>query len=330
MRAHGERLRPADVVAAPESGVLAAVGINKLDRFDTLGDQSGDCDVVLRRLRGDRGLDFVITFQRRTGGGRRDVARGLGAEDVMLVAYEHARLGHRGFEMVGAVLQFAPERDVGIEPVLGEVLGRHAKRIGLHLHAMLPTRERLAHDRVNLGNLDVGHRETAGRRADAMHHDVAAAAPVGPVVGVGKADIERKVIVGIRVHLLAGDRVEPLGHLTIALAHFRAELTRPAAHREGLQQCIASVRLLLPDFEFGFLLIGANQHRSGGGRPQRVHLGESVLRNRRQRSSRSDSIVELIVAASQQRRRAYRQTYANNPRAPIGQHLEPFQAPSAG
>ena len=82
-------------------------------------------------------------------------------------------------------MRFFPEIDVGIEPELRHVLGRHAKGVGLKLNRALTAGERIAGDRINVRHLLVGHGETTGGRADAVHHDIAAGPPVCPVIGIG-------------------------------------------------------------------------------------------------------------------------------------------------
>ena len=119
---------------AGEGGVLAAVLVDDLDRLDALGDQRRHRRVVARLLLGDRRLDLIVALQvGRAGGAGVDVVVGMRAEDVVLAAHQHFRLGLRHLEMIGAVLDLFPERDVGVEPVLGEVLGGHPERERLHL-----------------------------------------------------------------------------------------------------------------------------------------------------------------------------------------------------
>ena len=142
----------------------------------------------------------------------------------MLAAHENRRLGLRHLEVVGADLDLFPEVDVRIEPVLRHILRRHAKRIGLQLDFGLPAMERFTRDRVDVVDLLVSHREAAGRRADAVHHYRAAGAPQRAVIGVGIADVEREIIVGVRVHLPGRDCVEAFGHLHVALPLLRTKL----------------------------------------------------------------------------------------------------------
>ena len=163
--------------------------------------------------------------------------------------------------MVIAFLKLLPKGDIRIEPVLDQILRRHVEWIGLHLDGVLPGVERGADDRVNLSDLPIGHRETAHRGADAMHHDGAAGVAQGAVIGVGVADVESKIIARIGVQLARIDRIETLGNLAVALARLGAELARPAAHRKGFQVNVTPVGAHLPDFQLRFLLIGADESR---------------------------------------------------------------------
>ena len=177
----------------------------------------------------------------------------------------------------------------------------HAERIGLHLDLALAASEGVAHNGVNLADLRVGHREAAGRRADAMHHDGAALVSQCAVIGVGIADVECEVIGGVRLHLRGRDRIEALRHLTIALVRLGAELAGPAADRIGLQQRVAAIGLHLPDFELRLLFVGANED---GRALRRVHLlhqsdglgGDRVI------GVRADGAKAALFAAGQKGR----------------------------
>ena len=182
----------------------------------------------------------------------------------------------RHLEIVGAFLEVAPEADVGVVAVFGDVLRRHAERVGLHLDGLLAAGEGLAGDGVDLVDLRVRHREAAGRRAGAVHEDRAARGAVGAVVGVGITDVERQVVLRGRIHLAGRDAIEAFRHLAVALAHLGSELAGPAAHREGLVVDVSTVRLHLPDLELGFLLVGADQHGRGLGDALLLHQREHV------------------------------------------------------
>ena len=241
-------------------------------------------------------------MERRTGRARGDGAVRGCPEHVVLAADDHRRFFLRHLEMIGAVLELLPEGDVGIEPVLRQILGGHAEGIGLQLDFALAAAERIARDRIDVGDLLVGHREAACRRTDAVHHHRTASAPQGAVVSVGIADVEGEIIVGVRIHLPGGDRVEALGHLHVALARLRTELTRPAAHRIGLEQRVMPIRLHLPEFELGLFLVSADHHRRRRRRVDLRHLGERGARDRL--LGTAGAVVEIgIVTAGEHRPR---------------------------
>ena len=286
-----------------ELGVLAAVGVDGAHRRRGV-DEPGDLGVVLGAARRHLVLDAVV-LQGRARPGRVEVAR-RGVEHVVPRADADGDVLLRHLEVVGALLQLPPEADVGVVAVLRHVLGRHLEGIGLHLDRLLPAVEGLAGDGVDLVDLPVGHREAAGRRAGAVHEDRAARRPLRPVVGVGIADVEGEVVLRGRVHLARRDAVEAFRHLAVALAGLGAGLPRPAAHREGLHVQVAPVRAHLPDLELGFLLVGADQHRGGGGDAlllhQRHHLGrQRVLRPRRAGHAAVAAGLRLVAAGERRR-----------------------------
>ena len=163
----------------------------------------------------------------------------------------------------------------------------------------MAAREQIAGDRVNVGDLLVGHREAAGGGTDAVHHHIAAGAPIGPVVCVRVPDVERQIIVGVGVHLPRRNRVEAFRHLHVAFALLRTELPRPSAHRIGLEQRIFAVRLHLPDFELSLLLVGPDDRRRGGRGVELLHLGERGAGNRLLRSRRALIEIEIVAAGNQ-------------------------------
>src|SRR4029450_5634721 len=103
----------------------------------------------------------------------------------------------------------------------------------------------------------------------AVHHDVAPGAAERAVVSVGEADIEGKVVLAPRIHPLERDGVEPFRRPPVALPALRAEATRIAADRIGLEQIEAAVVLRLPDLELGFGLEDPDEDRR--------FLGHSLL-----------------------------------------------------
>ena len=246
-----------------------------------------------------RGLQFVLTLLVLNGFGdfRRDLigwalrrrvecqragraGRLLRIEDILLFAEVDLRLLLGDFEVVVAFLDHLPERHVRIIAMARHVLRGHAERIGLHLKCVLAAEKGLAAEGVDLGDLFVGHRVTAARRAIAMHHQLRTGAAPRPVIGVRIAHVERQVITRVRVHLRRGDRIEAFRSLPVAFLHLRAEIAGPAADRIGFQQCELAVAILLPDFKLGFLLEQADKHRRGLVHVLGFDVGEQLVGNR--------------------------------------------------
>ena len=259
VRAFGDRFRPAGLDGLePEGRILAAVVVSELDGRRALAHELGDPRIVLGLLRRDllRELGIGIgAASRGLSGARRAI------ESVMAVADADLRLLLRDLEAVGAFLQLAPEGHVRVEPVAREIGRREAEGEGLHLHGLLTARMGLAHQRVDLLDLLIRHGIAAGRRAIAMHHQIGARAAMGAVIGVRIAHVVGQMVIRVRVHLGGRDGVIALGRLPIAFLALRAELARPAAHREGLQKRVAAAHILLPDLELRLLLVGADEDR---------------------------------------------------------------------
>ena len=115
-----------------------------------------------------------------------------------------------------------------------------------------------------------------------MHEDRAACRALRAIVGVRVAHIEREIILRCRIHLAGRDLVEAFRHLAIAFAHFWTQLARPAAHRVGPQRHVAPIRFHFPNFEFRFLLIGADEDWRRRGEPffldERKHVWRKRMR----------------------------------------------------
>ena len=137
--------------------------------------------------------------------------------------------------------------------MLGEVSWRHPEWIGLHLERFLAAEERVAPERINFRDLFVGHRIAAARGAVAVHHELCAGAAVGAVKGVRIAEIERQIVLRVRIHLAGADAVEALRRLPVAFLDLGAKLARPSADRVGLEHRVAAFAVLLPDFQLGLL-----------------------------------------------------------------------------
>ena len=159
-----------------------------------------------------------------------------------------------------------------------------------------PPRKDFARHGVDFLHQRVGHGVAAGRLALAVDHQELAGAPVRAIIGVGVAQVHRQMVLGVRVHLLARDRVEALGRLAVALLDLGAELSRPVANGIGLEVVVAAVVALLPDLELGVFLEDADEDRR-----LRVHalLAEEhhgVLRQRTQ--VRRDDLEALAQDAN--------------------------------
>ena len=232
-------------------------------------------------------LQFVVFLQGRAGSADLELGAvgGAGVEDIATTAEGDLGLALADLEMIVAFLDLAPELHVRIKPVLGQVLGGHTERHGLHLDRTLAAGEGFAGDGVDLGHLFVGHRETASRCAGAVHHDRAAGITLRLVERIGITDVESQIELRVRVHLSRRDRIETLGNLTVALALFRAKLAGPAAHRIGFQVRISAVGAHFPDFELRFLFVGADEHRRLFGGAFLLHQADRLRGNRRQRAS---------------------------------------------
>ena len=232
-------------------------------------------------------LQFVVFLQGRAGGAGFEfrAVGGAGVEHIATTAERNLRLALADLEMIVAFLDLPPELHVRIKPVLGQVLGGHAERHGLHLDRALAAGERFAGDGVDLRHLLVGHRETARRRAGAVNHDRAAGIALRLVERVGIADVERQIELRVRVHLPRRDRVEAFRNLPVAFALLGAKLAGPAAHRIGFEMRISPVGAHFPDFELRFLLVGADKHRGLFGGAFLLHQADRLRGNRDQRAS---------------------------------------------
>src|SRR6185437_7182588 len=212
------------------------------------------------------------------------------------------RLEVRHREMVVAFLDHFPEGQIRTVAMARQVGRRHAERIGLDLKLFLPAQERFAPQRIDLADLLVGHGVAAARRTVAMDHQERAMPVIGAVVGVREAGIDGEVIAGIGIHQTGGDRVKAFRRLTIAFLDLRPEIARPAADRIDLEQRIAPAGVLLPDFEFRFLLEDADEDRRllrhVLGLELRQHLRRQFLHRLR------GQLVAFVRKTSAERQRA--------------------------
>src|SRR5215207_8600057 len=99
------------------------------------------------------------------------------------------------------------------------------------------------------------------RPAVAVNHNQAAVAVVRLVEAVGKADVDRKMVVGVGIHLLGRNSIESLRSLTVALPQLRPKVARPPANRIGLEDLETAAGVLFPDFELRLFLEDAHKDR---------------------------------------------------------------------
>ena len=267
--------------------VHAAVdtGIHPRDRC-SLRNQLGGLGLILLLLFAHGVGDVVGDRIDRTFGRSIEhrIALGIrrldGVEHVFLLAEIDLRLLPRHLEMIPALLDHFPERHVRVVAMLRHVDRRHLERIGLQLERALAAEEGFPSQRIDFRDLFVGHGVAAARRAVAMHHQLRAGASQRLVEGVGVAGIERQIEGRLRVHLRRADGIEAFRRLAVAFPDLGSEVARPAADRIGLQQREAAGAILLPDFEFGFLLEDPDQHRRLQVHVLRRHVGDQFRRDR--------------------------------------------------
>jgi hypothetical protein len=94
-----------------------------------------------------------------------------------------------------------------------------------------------------------------------VDHEKGAVAVVRLVEGVGKAGVDREIVVGIRIHQLGRNRIEALGSLTVALVQLRPKIARPPTDRIDLENLEMAGDVPPPDFEFRFFLENAHKDR---------------------------------------------------------------------
>ena len=268
-------------------------------------DQLRGLGVVATLLVPHRGDEIVRHLVGGAPIGRAELARRLSVEHIALLAHIDLGLVPGDLEMVIALFEHLPERHVRRVAVLRHVERRHLERIGLDLERLLAAEERFARQRINLGDLLVRHGVAARRRAVAVDHEKRAGAPVGAIVGVRKAGIDRQIVIGIRVHQAGSDRIEALRRLPVPLLDFGTEVTRPAADRIGLEQREPAGLVFLPDLELGFLFEDPDQDRRFLRHVLFIDVREHPL-GKRLHVAAADGRRAFRVATSQRDRRCNR------------------------
>jgi hypothetical protein len=87
-----------------------------------------------------------------------------------------------------------------------------------------------------------------------VDHEQAAVAVVRFVEAVGVADVDRKIEVGVGIHQLGCNCIEPLWSLTVALLQLRPKIARPPTDRIDLEDLETAGGVLFPDFELRLFL----------------------------------------------------------------------------
>jgi hypothetical protein len=78
---------------------------------------------------------------------------------------------------------------------------------------------------------------------------------VGLIEDVGKAGVDRKIVLGVRIHQLYRNRIEALGSLTVALMELRPKSALPPTDGVDLDDLEMTGGVLLPDFKFRLTFI---------------------------------------------------------------------------
>ena len=92
-----------------------------------------------------------------------------------------------------------------------------------------------------------------------MDHEKGAVPLIRLVEAVGKAGIDRKIVVRIRIHQLGRDCIEPFRRLTIALMKLGPKVARPPTDRVSLEDLEMPGGVLFPNLEFRFFLENAHK-----------------------------------------------------------------------
>jgi hypothetical protein len=94
-----------------------------------------------------------------------------------------------------------------------------------------------------------------------VDHEKAAVAVVRFVEAVGVAGVDRKMEVGVGIHQLGRNCIEPLWSLTVALLKLRPKIARPPTDRIDLEDLETARVVLFPDFELRLFLENAHKDR---------------------------------------------------------------------
>ncbi|RLQ88643.1 hypothetical protein D8780_10910 [Notoacmeibacter ruber] len=224
----------------------------------------------------------------------------LATKDVTTVTDPYGRRLAGQFEEVRTLLQLAPEIQIRVAGIARHVGFGHLEGESLNLKFALTATEGIACKGIDFADIFIGHGVAARRGAVAMHHKVLARAAVSAVELVRIADIESKIILAVRVHLVRADRIEALGGLAVAFDKFRAELAGIFADRVAFDEGEAAVGLLLPDLQRTLFLVEPNEDGRGLAHTHRLYLADEFGRKR---FFRLRNLVERVGAGGQSKGR---------------------------
>ena len=95
---------------------------------------------------------------------------------------------------------------------------------------------------------------------------------------LGKPTLIDKIEVGVGIHQLGRNRIEPLRRLPVALVQLRPEIARPPADRIGLEDLETAGRVLLPDFELRLFLENAQRRSANVSASSSVRAARAARR----------------------------------------------------
>ncbi|MDB4127814.1 hypothetical protein N9594_01570, partial [bacterium] len=100
----------------------------------------------------------------------------------------------------------------------------HAKRKNVDVEKLLSAFESGVGEGVNLLDPRISHGETAAGDIGTVDHNKAASSVVTRIKSIWIANVEGKVKIALRIHLVRLNKIEPLGHLPITFPLFGARL----------------------------------------------------------------------------------------------------------
>ena len=89
---------------------------------------------------------------------------------------------------------------------------------------MTPGRLAVRRAQANRSRRSARHGIAANRQAVAVDHEKGAVAVICPIEFVGKAGVDRKIVLGQGIHQFYCNRIEAFGSLTIAFMELRTKV----------------------------------------------------------------------------------------------------------